>query len=255
MMNPPYLIEPYNPWARGPRKKTLSEQIEEEEMFARMLAEQQAIQRQQQNLSIPNTTPSPSSQQVQESTAAGAAGAGGHNDYDLLHSQGDNNMTLFGHGTPVGSTTPQSLDQLYIDQDVPNYWISTGLTNTDWLEIEAWGSASPPAFPDIPVDNFVATNTGGIIKLEIHCQIDPGNSTLLFTSAPVSSDTNQLPPLDLLEICPTPMAASVDITDAYTNFYDAPPDVGSKIFIVISVTADGWQSPQRTIFSAIVPAA
>lgn len=47
----------------------------------------------------------------------------------------DNNMTLTGHGTPVGSTTPQSLNQLYIDEDGPNYWLSNGLTNADWAAI------------------------------------------------------------------------------------------------------------------------
>ena len=71
-MNLPYPIEPYNPYARGPRKKSLFEQMEEDEMFARLLAEQIA-------------------QEQHRKTACGVTGAGGHNDYDLLNVPSSNN--------------------------------------------------------------------------------------------------------------------------------------------------------------------
>lgn len=55
-------------------------------------------------------------------------------------SSGDDNMTLYGNGTPIGSTTPTSSNQLYIDQVGSNYWLSTGLTNTNWEQINVSGS-------------------------------------------------------------------------------------------------------------------
>lgn len=43
----PYPIEPHNPWSKTPRQKTLLELIEEEELFARILVEQQSSQQNQ----------------------------------------------------------------------------------------------------------------------------------------------------------------------------------------------------------------
>lgn len=41
-----------------------------------------------------------------------------------------------GAGTPVGSATPDYIGQFYLDTTNPfNVWISTGLTNADWLEV------------------------------------------------------------------------------------------------------------------------
>src|ERR1039458_9470532 len=49
----------------------------------------------------------------------------------------DNNMTIYGYGIPLGTVIPSSTHQLYIDQDVPHhYWISTGLTDVNWTQID-----------------------------------------------------------------------------------------------------------------------
>lgn len=74
----PYPIEPHNPWAKGPRKKSLLELMEEEETFARIIVEQQnSALKNNQNLALPQYTPPPSSQQVQDGQYAAPTGAAG----------------------------------------------------------------------------------------------------------------------------------------------------------------------------------
>jgi PKD repeat protein len=64
----PFLIEPHNPWDNTPKKKKhLCQQIEEDALMARIIAEQQA-----------------SAQQIQNQANA-AAGAGGVPPYDYFH--------------------------------------------------------------------------------------------------------------------------------------------------------------------------
>lgn len=47
---------------------------------------------------------------------------------------GTNNKN--GAGTPVGTATPDYVGQTYIDTNTPHFfWVSTGLTNADWVEV------------------------------------------------------------------------------------------------------------------------
>ncbi len=49
-------------------------------------------------------------------------------------SAGTNNLN--GSGSPVGAETPDYVGQWYLDTDSPSsVWISTGLTNVDWIEV------------------------------------------------------------------------------------------------------------------------
>src|ERR1039458_1223440 len=76
----------------------------------------------------------------------------------------DNNMTIYGYGIPLGTVIPSSTNQLYIDQDVPHhYWISTGLTDVNWTQIDITNADSASyaktasfasTIPFILYDNF-----------------------------------------------------------------------------------------------------
>lgn len=142
-----FLIEPYNAWQKPPKKKHWMEIAEEEHLFHYILMERLGQQQTQNDSNIDN-----------------GPGAGGVPPYSYFHNQEDNNMTLFGSGSPVGNVTPQSLNQLYIDQEASpnNYWLSNGLTNNDWISLTE-GLYWLPNAPVLPGGTFSIINDAGSI--------------------------------------------------------------------------------------------
>ena len=108
----PFLYEPYSAWQKSPRKKHWHEIVEEEQLMARIIAEQQATQQQIQN------------------QAAAPAGAGGVPPYEFFNSS---EIVDFS-GTPTSAAGPVtvSFTNLTTTQDGDNYlWIfGDGQTST-----------------------------------------------------------------------------------------------------------------------------
>jgi hypothetical protein len=109
-----------------------------------------------------------------------------------------------------------------------------------------------PQFPDLAAQNFVITNTAGVIALKLTCPTDPGDNTIVRGSTPVSQGRESYPSFRVLGMCPAAVAGSADITGLYTARYGVPP-VGKKVFVRVNQFVDGWEDLPVT-FSAIVPA-
>jgi len=109
-----------------------------------------------------------------------------------------------------------------------------------------------PQFPDLAAQNFVITNTGGVIALKLTCPTDPGDNTIVRGSAPVSQGRETCSSFRILGTCPAAVGGSADITGLYTARYGVPP-VGKKVYVQVNQFVDGWEDLPVT-FSAIVPA-
>lgn len=109
-----------------------------------------------------------------------------------------------------------------------------------------------PTFPDLAPQNLFITNTDGVIAISLTCPTDPGSETALRGAAPVSAGIARLPRVAFLGAVPAPVQGASDITSLYTARYGVPP-VGSRIFVVVNMIVDGWESP-KVAFSAVVPA-
>ncbi len=115
---------------------------------------------------------------------------------------------------------------------------------------------APPAHPqfnDLAPQNLVITNTGGVVALKLTCPTDPGETTIVWGSAPVSAGRETYGDFRVLGICPAPVQGSADITSLYTSRYGVPPS-GKKVFVQVNQVVDGWEEVPVT-FSAIVPTA
>ena len=109
-----------------------------------------------------------------------------------------------------------------------------------------------PLFSDPAPQALVITNTAGVIALKLTCPTDPGDSTIVRASAPVSQGREVLSDFRILGTCPASAQGSSDITSLYTARYGVPP-VGAKVFVRASQMVNGWESHPVT-FVAIVPA-
>jgi hypothetical protein len=110
-----------------------------------------------------------------------------------------------------------------------------------------------PQFPDLAPKGLVITNTDGVIALTLSCPGDPGDSTIVRASKPVSQGYQKFTDFRVLGICPAPTGGAADITALYTARYGVPA-VGTKVFIRVNQFVDGWEDIPIT-FAAIVPAA
>jgi hypothetical protein len=110
-----------------------------------------------------------------------------------------------------------------------------------------------PQWPDNPVDGLVITNLAGVIALKVGCPSTPANNTIVRASKPVSQGRSVNTDYRVLGVLPAPVAGSCDITSLYTAFFGVPP-VGSKVFVKINQTIDGWEDLGKQV-DAIVPAA
>ena len=43
---------------------------------------------------------------------------------------------LTGTATPVGAVVPNYIGQIYVNTTAPDVYISTGLTNSDWVQVD-----------------------------------------------------------------------------------------------------------------------
>jgi hypothetical protein len=109
-----------------------------------------------------------------------------------------------------------------------------------------------PQFPDLAAQNFVITNTAGVIALKLTCPTDPGENTIVRGAKPLSQGRETCRDFRVLGTCPAPVAGSSDITGLYTARYGVPP-VGKKVYIQVNQFVDGWESLPVS-FWAIVPA-
>ena len=108
-----------------------------------------------------------------------------------------------------------------------------------------------PQFPDLAAQNFVITNTAGVIALKLTCPTDPGENTIVRGATPVSQGRQTCSDFRVLGTCPAAVAGFADITALYTARYGVPP-VGKKVYVQVNQFVDGWES-QPTSFWAIVP--
>ncbi len=109
-----------------------------------------------------------------------------------------------------------------------------------------------PQFADLAPQNLVITNAAGVVALKLTCQGDPGESTIVRGSKPVSAGIAVCKDFRILGTCPAAVAGSADITDLYTARYGVPK-AGTKVYVQVNQVVDGWESLTRT-YSAIVPA-
>ena len=110
-----------------------------------------------------------------------------------------------------------------------------------------------PQFPDLAPQNLLITNTAGVVALKLTCPTDPGDSTIVRGSKPVSQGVEVCKDFRILGTCPAPVAGSSDITGLYTARYGVPK-AGTKVYVQVNQVVDGWESLPKT-YSAIVPAA
>jgi hypothetical protein len=110
-----------------------------------------------------------------------------------------------------------------------------------------------PQFPDLAAQNLVITNTAGVVALKLTCPTDPGDSTIVRGSKPVSQGIEVCKDFRILGTCPAPVAGSSDITGLYTARYGVPK-AATKVYVQVNQVVDGWESLPKT-YSAIVPAA
>jgi hypothetical protein len=110
-----------------------------------------------------------------------------------------------------------------------------------------------PEFPDLAPQNLVITNTAGLVALKLTCPTDPGQTTIVRGSKPVSQGVEVCKDFRILGMCPAPVAGASGITGLYTAHYGVPK-AGTKVYLQVNQVVDGWESLPRT-YSAIVPTA
>ena len=109
-----------------------------------------------------------------------------------------------------------------------------------------------PQFPELAPSSLSITNTSGVIALKLACPTDPGETTIVRASAPLSQGRENCRDFRVLGICPAAVQGSANITGIYTARYGVPP-VGKKVFVQVNQAVNGWEDLPVT-FSAIVPA-
>ena len=95
-----------------------------------------------------------------------------------------------------------------------------------------------PQFPDLAAQNFVITNTAGVIALKLTCPTDPGENTIVRGAKPLSQGRETCRDFRVLGTCPAPVAGSSDITGLYTARYGVPT-VAKKVYIQVNLFVDG----------------
>jgi hypothetical protein len=115
---------------------------------------------------------------------------------------------------------------------------------------------APPARPQFAAlapQGLVISNTAGAIALKLTCPADPGDSTIVRGSAPISQGRAKCRDFRVLGMCPAPAQGAADITSLYVARY-GEPGVGDKVFVRVNQIVDGWEDQPLT-FAAIVPEA
>ena len=114
----------------------------------------------------------------------------------------------------------------------------------------------PPAVPAVPTFSPVAelsvTHTGDAVTIKVRVPSQPGQTTLVQGTAPVSAGVRCVQHFPLLGLLPAPVDGWSDITALYVARYGAPT-VGSVVFIRTCQHTDGWTDLPK-VASAFVPA-
>jgi len=108
-----------------------------------------------------------------------------------------------------------------------------------------------PLFPALAPQALVITNASGAIALKLTCPTDPGQTTVVRASKPLSQGFEKYSNFRILGLCPAPAQGSADITSLYTARFGVPA-VGTKVFVSVNQVVDGWEDHAVT-FAAIVP--
>jgi hypothetical protein len=111
---------------------------------------------------------------------------------------------------------------------------------------------SVPAFDPIPATALLATNPGGVGTLKITTTDAWSDTTRVSAAAPVKNGVHRVPQLLDIGEAPVSQTNASNITALYAVKYGNPP-AGSKVFIGLSQTLDGFDGPMVT-FWAIIPA-
>ena len=110
-----------------------------------------------------------------------------------------------------------------------------------------------PQFPDNPVGALLATNTNGLVSIQLEVSGTLTRFTIVSASRPRSAGTTFEDHFTIMGVLPDPEQGLSNIRDLYLAKWPVVP-VGSRIFIRTVQQIDGWQDvPVET--SAIVRAA
>jgi hypothetical protein len=110
----------------------------------------------------------------------------------------------------------------------------------------------PHTFTANPVGELVATNSGGVVELELSVPILPDTDILVLGAAPCSAGVSFVDHFVILGRLPAAEGGYSHITKLYVDRYGVPP-VGTLVFIRTRQVCDGWtEFPIQT--SALVPA-
>ena len=202
-----YLVEPYNAYTSKPgRKKHWHDVIEEQALFARMLAEQQAIMEANSRTLPPNSPPTSG-----PTVGNAAGGAGGQPPPQFFNPQSD---VIDFTATPLLGDAPLTVQftNLTTTQELDTYlWLfGDGTTSTDANPTHVYQSGSNDGLgytASLQVSNSVTLSPGGIKTRNGYITASIPTVTALFTyitssgPGPVtvgfrneSSTTSQTPP-------------------------------------------------------------
>ncbi len=115
---------------------------------------------------------------------------------------------------------------------------------------------TPPAVPSfevLPVSGLEATNTGGVIALNVLTTGSPPDGTMLWGCAPQPSGVRRAVSPRFLGTLGSPVSGKVNITSVYTARFGAPV-AGQRVYVQLNANIDGYEGPKLT-FGVRMPAA
>ena len=113
----------------------------------------------------------------------------------------------------------------------------------------------PPAEPVFtlnPVDELVATFTGGTFTLKLRVPGPTAQHTLVYAAAPVGSAVSHVRHIPFLGLLPPPKDGWSDITDLYVARFGVPKP-NQAIWIRICQHIDGWIDSPKLVRARILP--
>ncbi|MGD0258822.1 MAG: hypothetical protein ABSD29_03260 [Verrucomicrobiota bacterium] len=111
-----------------------------------------------------------------------------------------------------------------------------------------------PVFSPNPVDELVATFTGGRFTLKLRVPSPPVQYTLVYAAAPVRSGVRYVHHFPLLGLLPPPKDGWSDITELYVARYGVPK-ANQSIWIRTCQHIDGWTDIPKVARARVSPPA
>jgi len=108
-----------------------------------------------------------------------------------------------------------------------------------------------PVFSQNPVDELVATFTGGKFTLKLRVSGPTAQHTLVYGAAPVRSGVRYVHHFPFLELLPPPKDGWSDITELYVARF-AVPKVGTAIWIRTCQHIDGWIDVPKVVRARVL---